>query len=137
MRLNGLSNVRVIRKAAWSHAGLVGWYESQVPLWHKVAPDATTKIEAVTVDELVEQFALPRVDWIKVDVEGGEVEVLRGAWRTLEQFRPVLLIEVHQTLAALRTLLEPAGWVFEALVFDEEPPRHGWVRCVHPARQCR
>ncbi len=136
LRLNGLSNVRVIRKAAWSHAGLVGWYESQVPTTNKVSPDSTAKIEAVTVDELVEQLDLPRVDWIKVDVEGGEVEVLRGAWRTLEQFRPVLLIEVHETLAALRTLLEPAGWAFEVLGFDVEPQRHGWVRCVHPARQC-
>ncbi len=134
LRLNGLTNVQVIRKAAWSHTGPVGWYESPVSVWHKVSPDAATKIEAVAVDELVEQLALPRVDWIKVDVEGGEIEVLRGAWRTLERFRPVLSIEVHETLAALRALLEPAGWKCEALRFDLEPERHGWVRCIHPER---
>ncbi len=135
LRLNGLSNVRVLRKAAWSHSGIVGWHESAVAVWHKVSPEASAKVEAVTVDELAGQLGLGRVDWIKLDVEGGEIEVLRGAWQTLEQFHPVLLIEVHETLAQLRELLEPTGWVIESLGFDLAPERHGWVRCVHVARQ--
>lgn len=137
LRLNKLSNVRVVRKAAWSHSGSVNWQSSEVAVWHKVSPEGSAQVEAVTVDALVEQSGLRRVDWMKLDVEGGEVEVLRGARHTLEQFHPVLLIEVHETLPALRALLEPAGWSLEPLGFDIPPERHGWVRCIHPARQGR
>lgn len=36
-----------------------------------------------------------RIDCIKIDVEGGELGVLRGAARTLQQWKPVVLIEDH------------------------------------------
>jgi FkbM family methyltransferase len=48
-----------------------------------------------TLDTVVEEEGLARVDWIKIDVEGGEAGVLRGAIRTLTNFRPRLLIEDH------------------------------------------
>ncbi len=47
-------------------------------------------VKSVTVDSL----ELSRVDFIKIDVEGHELEVLHGSRRTLEQHRPTLMIEV-------------------------------------------
>jgi FkbM family methyltransferase len=41
-------------------------------------------VEIVTVDEL----GLPRLDFLKVDVEGMEIDVLRGARRTMEAHQP-------------------------------------------------
>jgi FkbM family methyltransferase len=49
----------------------------------------------VTLDSLVEAMDVDRLDWIKVDVEGGEVGVLEGAEETLRRFSPRLLIEDH------------------------------------------
>jgi FkbM family methyltransferase len=43
----------------------------------------------------LDDFALTGVGFIKIDVEGHEVEVLKGAAKTTEQFRPVVLIEVR------------------------------------------
>ncbi len=48
-----------------------------------------------TVDVTVEEAGLSRVDFIKIDVEGYEPAVLRGATVTLERFRPTLLIEIE------------------------------------------
>lgn len=53
------------------------------------APDGSH----VTVDQLASEFFVP--DFIKMDIEGGEVAALRGASRTLTARRPNLLIEVH------------------------------------------
>jgi FkbM family methyltransferase len=51
---------------------------------------------SATVDEVVARDAsLERVDVIKIDVDGAEADVLRGANRTLERFRPHLFVEVH------------------------------------------
>jgi hypothetical protein len=49
----------------------------------------------VSVDDVVRDTPLERVDVVKIDVDGAELEVLRGAQRTLERFHPHLFVEVH------------------------------------------
>jgi len=53
------------------------------------------KVPLTTIDSLVEQLALPRVDYIKMDVEGAEAAALRGARKTIERFRPRMSIAVE------------------------------------------
>ena len=55
-----------------------------------------TKTRAVTIDQLVDQFGPPT--HIKVDVEGHEAAVVRGAKRTLTRLAPVLFLELHNEL---------------------------------------
>ncbi len=40
------------------------------------------------------QEHIERVDWIKLDVDGNELTVLRGALGTLDRYRPRLLVEL-------------------------------------------
>jgi hypothetical protein len=47
----------------------------------------------VTIDGLADRFFVP--DLIKLDIEGGEVDALRGADRVLTERRPAILLEVH------------------------------------------
>jgi len=52
------------------------------------------KVKNIHLDDYVKEKKLrPRL--IKIDVEGAEHEVLKGAEKTLTELRPVLLIEVH------------------------------------------
>jgi len=50
------------------------------------------------------------VSFIKIDVEGHELEVLKGGSLLLERERPSLLVEIEQ-----RHLLQPIGVVFDYL----------------------
>ena len=52
----------------------------------------TVSVLTITLDWLLEQGAAPSV--LKIDVEGAECNVLRGAERVLAEARPVVLIEV-------------------------------------------
>lgn len=65
-------------------------------------------VRIITIDGL----NLRKCDFIKVDVEGHEVNVLRGAAETIARFRPILDIEVHsqQTLKEAHGLLGDAGY---------------------------
>ncbi|SHN21934.1 methyltransferase, FkbM family [Cyclobacterium lianum] len=55
------------------------------------------EIELSTLDKEVEILNLQAVDCLKIDVEGAELHVLRGAERTIKKFKPVIITEVNQT----------------------------------------
>lgn len=61
-----------------------------------------TSVPVITVDGL----GLASCNYIKIDVEGDELAVLQGAEKTIEQFRPVLCVEVNRH-TLLRKGLEP------------------------------
>lgn len=48
--------------------------------------------ELTTIDEIVSDLKLPRVDFIKMDIEGAEVPALHGARQTIARFHPRLAI---------------------------------------------
>lgn len=45
----------------------------------------------------IDSLDLPRIDFIKIDIEGMEMEALRGAVRSIERHRPLLLVERLKT----------------------------------------
>jgi FkbM family methyltransferase len=52
-------------------------------------------VPVTTLDGLVAEAGLQRLDFIKIDVEGAELHVLRGGTRSIESFRPAMLIEIE------------------------------------------
>ncbi len=54
----------------------------------------TYKVRARPLDDIVRESGVTRVDAIKIDVEGAETIVLKGAQQTLDRFHPMLLVEV-------------------------------------------
>ena len=71
----------------------------------RVAADGPAAIEIVSLDELL---AAEAVSTIKIDVEGYEREVLRGARETIRRDRPKLAVSVYH---ALRDLWELPAWI--------------------------
>jgi FkbM family methyltransferase len=54
-------------------------------------------VEVRRLDEILNENPLTRLDIMKIDVEGAELRLLRGAVETLRKYRPVLLFEVSET----------------------------------------
>lgn len=53
------------------------------------------QVEVVSLDGLAARGALRRVDFLKADVEGAELAILRGGAALLERWHPTLLLEIE------------------------------------------
>ena len=133
---NGLRNVRLVYGAVYSVDGEELRLHSQfnydkrgeVSVGNTVHPDWTRKdgshpaglssnassfntVSSVTVDALVERFALKRVDAIFCTINGIEMDALIGASKTLARYRPdvALADRYRQRAAANGTTLQ--GWL--------------------------
>lgn len=53
-------------------------------------------VDIVTLDHFVEAYKLQKLDVIKIDVEGGELDVLKGGKNTIQKFRPACFVEVNK-----------------------------------------
>jgi FkbM family methyltransferase len=60
------------------------------------AKSELTQVRAITIDQMALQFGPPT--HIKIDVEGHEAAVLRGARATMRQFSPLLFLELHNEM---------------------------------------
>lgn len=113
---SGIRNVTVHRTAAGTGTDDL-WLDatSDGAFAHEVSPDHQGAIRAkqTTLDLLWGSLGRPEVSAIKVDVEGAELEVLRGASELLARDKPVLLIEVvdQEVLRELNIVLGPLGYL--------------------------
>lgn len=96
--LNELENVSVYEVAASDHAaGDVAFYDAPLEKFGmgSLAPQFqgnATLIPTQTLDALLDKAVAARVGVIKIDVEGFEAAVLRGATRLLTQPKPPLVL---------------------------------------------
>ena len=54
----------------------------------------TYRVRTRPLDDIIRESGVTRVDAIKIDVEGAEYLVLKGAQQTLDRFHPTLLVEM-------------------------------------------
>jgi FkbM family methyltransferase len=107
LALNGLENVDVRGVAVADRRGELllqlgsdPAYHSTVEVYEGRGAGEAAAVEAVTLDDLWREAGSPRVSFVKVDTEGAELQVLRGAEELLAATRPALLVEARDPQVA-------------------------------------
>jgi FkbM family methyltransferase len=130
LSLNRCSNVTVEDSAVGAMSGSTEFhlYLDHAGPWSGLRPAAEdvqsrsvrVTVPITTLDAYVTARGLDRVDMIKIDVEGGELDVFRGASDVIEKQRPIILAEMqeqrtkawgHQP-ADVRSYLEQKGYAW-------------------------
>ena len=100
--LNGFSNVAVVRKALSDKPGTAELHHNPLgddPQAFSLISDGTDsgseQVEVTTLDTLVQGLNLPRVDCIKIDVEGAEGMVIAGGMETISAYHPTVIFEIN------------------------------------------
>jgi FkbM family methyltransferase len=113
IQLNGFTNVQAFRIALSDKTGEAVLYHGDDPGKNSLGHDPCGDPEGETVttlslEEALQQASIERVDVIKMDVEGAELLVLRGANKVLASHRPIILFEINSE-ACVRLGLSPYG----------------------------
>src|SRR5579883_1711683 len=103
--INGTSNVTTFNAAVSDQPGTARLFHitgaSLYSLGERAGhDDSFEEVRVTTLDEVVDRMGLDSVACIKIDVEGAEALVLRGASRTLARFRPTVLFEANSYAAS-------------------------------------
>jgi FkbM family methyltransferase len=96
IELNGYYNIDVQQLAIGDCEGVIGFKLNQACNWNSIAPkgeEGNIIVQIVPLDKLVNGS---QVDFVRMDVEGYEMNVLKGMERILKENRPRLFIEVHR-----------------------------------------
>ncbi len=70
--------------------------------WRNDGLDLT---QVTTIDAYVRENKLPSVDFIKLDVEGAELDILKGAKTSIARYKPILAISAYHKLEDFWTLM--------------------------------
>jgi FkbM family methyltransferase len=116
LRLNAVSNARVIQAAVTDSEGIAWLEEGPNTSTGHLAPVGQFQVKTVTLDGLVSTGQLPTPDYLKIDVEGAEMLVLKGAQNVLANERPTLFLATHGGLAR-----EACGEFLNALGYELRP----------------
>ena len=104
----GLNNVRLIERAVWSHSngiefsteGAMG--SSAVAITGRGRGLVTT-VPSISIADFCKEYAIEKIDFMKIDIEGGEIEVLESSRDVLLRYAPKIIVEPHYVGGELST----------------------------------
>lgn len=115
LRINRVSNVRLVSAAVSDEEGEAHLFEAEGSNWHSLLPTERTsekaiKVPTLTIDALASQIGRP-IDLLRMDIEGGELKALKGGENTLRHHRPVLVVEIHPPYLPCGAVSQLLSWL--------------------------
>ncbi len=95
--LEACPNTRIAKVALSNYVGAGKLYSAPTTATHSMSyiTNKFIEVRVITLDELVNELGLPRVDYIKMDAEGSDLNILEGAVKVLQNDSLVLSIACY------------------------------------------
>jgi FkbM family methyltransferase len=112
LELNCIRNVQVLEVAISDQVGKDLFQEAEDRSMGHLGQNGNLRVRTATLDSLSHQEEIPPPDYIKMDIEGAELQALRGASDCIQRHRPVIFLATHgrEVHRACCRLLESWGY---------------------------
>lgn len=94
LQMNECANVKVI-EACVGERSRVCHFERRGSGSGHISENGDLTVQVVSLDELINEGAIPEPDCMKIDVEGAEYSVLQGAQSLLARTHPTIFLSLH------------------------------------------
>jgi FkbM family methyltransferase len=95
IELNKLANIHIIAKCLWDSETTLSFSSGNGEMSGVEAadhePEGTIELEATTIDALVRKLSM-EFDYVKMDIEGAEIEALEGAKGIIQSSKPKFVV---------------------------------------------
>ena len=98
------ASIRLERHALWSTSGKELSFNPAGPGTRVGNAEGSYKVRTLNIDTLVAREKLPRVNFIKMDIEGAELDALKGAEKTIRAHKPKLAVTLYHRLQDFATI---------------------------------
>ena len=117
--LNGKENISIYPYACSSSNGKAKMVVGKESGWSRLGykNEGDTVVKLITLDSFIQKNNITSVDVIKIDTEGADFEVIKGATETIRKFKPVILLEVEH-IHNYGSSIEEAQEFFRAQGYD-------------------
>ncbi len=93
--LNRLTNIKIIPKALSDHSGKDKFFCGNEASSCHINPEGNIEVTVSTLDAILKEESIRPPDIIKVDIEGSEIDFLKGAVNILKINSPLIFMAVH------------------------------------------
>jgi FkbM family methyltransferase len=134
LEMNRVGNCSVIDAAVSSVDGEGAFDPSDNPCKGRLAETGLLRVRTLTLDRLFQEKSMRPPNLMKIDIEGGEYECLRGAAGVINEFAPVIFLATHGREIHTDCLDLLAKWRYRFEPLDARPLDSTDELIAHPAR---
>ena len=95
LEINHVMNVNIFSVAVSDSEGIVRFDKGPNRFMGRISSDGEIEVKMISLDSLYEHGKIQLPDLIKIDVEGAELEVLRGAKKLILASTPTIFLATH------------------------------------------
>ena len=96
------------------------------------------KFSFISIDNFVKKKNIKKIDFIKIDVEGHEYNVLQGAIKTINKFRPIIIFEFNEITKALsKYSYKDYAYLIKKINYRIFGLKYGWSDILCPIQSLK
>ena len=118
IEINNYKNIIPFNVAVSDKDGFASFKQGENTSTGQLTSEGEIRVRTIAIDDWINNKKLPVPDILKIDVEGAEAEVLKGAENILKNYHPIIFLSTHSSdihkkccdfLLSLGYKLEPLG----------------------------
>lgn len=122
------NSITLINKGVSNKNGVMCWKEDKnQPGNAYLSENGNVKVPVTTLDDIVKEYSINKLNFIKIDIEGMEWEAFEGGKISIEKFKPIILFETLPStpgkkgflpIKKILNFVKPIGYILYKINYD-------------------